>query len=383
MRRILFEPAHDEFRSLVRDFIEREVTPHYDEWLNEGAVPRDLYRALGDIGVMGLAVPEEYGGAGTDDYRFNVVVHEEAARANVSLGTLRTHLDIVLPYMLEYANEEQRARWFPGLASGELFLAIAMTEPGTGSDLAGIKTTARRDGDCYLLNGSKTFITGGELADLVVVVARTGEPAEGNRRSGLSLIVVEAGTPGFVKGRRLNKLGLRAQDTVELYFDDARVPVENLLAVEGQAFNYLGRNLAQERLAIAVGAVAQCRSAVDMTIDYVKNRKLFSTTVAAMQNTKFEVAAMDAEIEAAQAVVDRGVAEIVSGKLSSADAARIKLVCTEIQARVVDRCLQLHGGYGYILEYPIARLYADARVNRILGGTSEVMKTIISKSLGL
>jgi acyl-CoA dehydrogenase len=383
MRRVLFEQEHDEFRSLVREFIEREVVPHYQQWLDDGAVPRDLYRRLGDIGVMGLPIPEQYGGAGIDDYRYNVVVHEEAARANVSLGTLRTHLDIVLPYLLAYANDDQRAQWFPGLATGDLFLAIAMTEPGTGSDLAGMKTTARRDGDTYVLNGSKTFITGGELADLVVVVARTGDSAAGNRREGLSLLVVEADTPGFVKGRRLNKLGLRAQDTVELYFDDARVPAANLLAQEGQAFSYLGCNLAQERLAIAVGAVAQCRSAVELTIDYVKNRRLFGTTVASMQNTKFELAAMDTEIEAAQAMVDRGIAEIVAGELSGADAAKIKLFCTETQGRVVDRCLQLHGGYGYILEYPIARLYADARVNRILGGTSEVMKTIVSKSIGL
>jgi acyl-CoA dehydrogenase len=383
MHRRLFNEGHDEFRSLVRDFIAREVVPDHDQWLDDGAVPRDLYRRLGDIGVMGLSIPEEFGGGGVDDYRFNVVVHEEAARANVSLGTLRTHLDIVLPYLLTYANDEQRTRWFPGLATGDLFLAIAMTEPGTGSDLAGMKTTARCDGDTFVLNGSKTFITGGELADLVVVVARTSEADDGNRRSGLSLIVVEANTPGFQKGRRLNKLGLRSQDTVELYFDDAQVPAANLLAQEGQAFSYLGRNLAQERLAIAVGAVAQCKSAVEHTIDYVKNRKLFGTTVASMQNTKFELAAMETEIEAAQAMVDRGITEIIAGELSSADAAKIKLFCTEMQGRVVDRCLQLHGGYGYILEYPIARMYADARVNRILGGTSEVMKTIVSKSLGL
>jgi acyl-CoA dehydrogenase len=383
MRRNLFDQEHDDFRSLISDFIAREVVPHYDQWLEDGVVPRDLYRQLGQLGVMGVSVPEAYGGAGIHDYRYNVVVHEEAAQANVSLGTLRTHLDIVLPYMLEYANEEQRERWFPGLATGDLFLAIAMTEPGTGSDLAGMRTTAKRDGDSYVLNGGKTFITGGELADLVVVVARTADPAGDNRREGLSLLVVEAGTRGFEKGRRLNKLGLKAQDTVELHFDDARVPVANLLAEEGKAFSYLGRNLAQERLAIAVGAVAQCRSAIAMTIDYVKNRKLFGTTVASMQNTKFELAAMDAEVEAAQAMVDRGITEIVAGHLSGADAARIKLVCTETQGRVVDRCLQLHGGYGYILEYPIARLYADARVNRILGGTSEVLKTIISKSLAL
>jgi len=383
MRRELFDQQHEEFRILVRDFIAREVIPHHGEWLVDGAVPRDLYRRLGDIGVMGLSIPEEYGGAGLDDYRYNVVLHEESARANVTLGTLRTHLDIVLPYMLKYADEEQRARWFPGLATGELYLAIAMTEPGGGSDLAGMKTAARLDGDEYVINGSKTFITGGELADLVVVVARTDDPIDGDRRSGLSLLVIETGTPGFVKGRRLDKLGLKVQDTVELYFDDARVPAANLLAERGKAFTYLGHNLAQERLAIAVGAVAQSRSALEMTIDYVKNRKLFGTTVASMQNTKFEIGAMDAEIVAAQAMVDLGISRLIASDLSGADAARIKLFCTEMQGRVVDRCLQLHGGYGYILEYPIARLYADARVNRILGGTSEVMKSIVSKSLGL
>ena len=383
MRRELFDQQHEEFRILVRDFIAREVIPHHGEWLADGAVPRDLYRRLGDIGVMGLSIPEEYGGAGLDDYRYNVVLHEESARANVTLGTLRTHLDIVLPYMLKYADEEQRARWFPGLATGELYLAIAMTEPGGGSDLAGMKTAARLDGDEYVINGSKTFITGGELADLVVVVARTDDPIDGDRRSGLSLLVIETGTPGFVKGRRLDKLGLKVQDTVELYFDDARVPAANLLAEQGKAFKYLGHNLAQERLAIAVGAVAQSRSALEMTIDYVKNRKLFGTTVASMQNTKFEIGAMDAEIVAAQAMVDLGISRLIASDLSGADAARIKLFCTEMQGRVVDRCLQLHGGYGYILEYPIARLYADARVNRILGGTSEVMKSIVSKSLGL
>ncbi|EHB59166.1 Long-chain-acyl-CoA dehydrogenase [Mycolicibacterium rhodesiae JS60] len=383
MRRLLFEQDHDDFRTLVRDFITREVVPFHDQWNDDGVVPRQLYRRLGDIGVMGVSIPEEYGGAGLNDYRYNVVVHEEAARANVTLGTLRTHLDIVMPYLLAYANHEQRQRWFPGLASGDLFLAIAMTEPGTGSDLAGVKTTAVRDGDHYIINGAKTFITGGELADLVVVLARTAEPLNGDRRTGLSLIAVEAETAGFTKGRRLNKLGLKVQDTVELSFDNARVPVANRLAEEGEAFKYLGHNLAQERLAIAVGAVAQCRAAMALTVDYVKSRNIFGTTVAAMQNTKFELASMDTEIEAAQAMVDRGIHEIVEGELSGPDAARIKLFCTEVQARVVDRCLQLHGGYGYIMEYPIARLYADARVNRILGGTSEVLRSIVSKTLGL
>ncbi|MCX2934432.1 acyl-CoA dehydrogenase family protein [Mycobacterium sp. CVI_P3] len=383
MQRTLFEQEHEDFRQVVRDFIAKQVVPHYDEWTTAGIVPRDLYLQLGAIGAMGFGFPATYGGGGVDDYRYNVVLQEESARANVTLGTLRTHLDVVVPYMLKYANDEQRDQWFPGLASGELLLAIAMTEPGTGSDLAGVKTTAKRDGDDYILNGAKTFITGGEHADLVIVLARTSEPVDGNRRTGLSLIIVESGTPGFTKGRRLPKIGIKVQDTVELSFEDVRVPADNVLGEVDHGFSYLGHNLAQERLAIAVGSVAQSRAAMEMTIDYVKNRNVFGTTVAAMQNTKFEIAAVAAEIEAAQAMCDLGIRQLIEGQLSGADAAKVKLFCTEMQARTVDRCLQLHGGYGYILEYPIARLYSDARVSRIYGGTSEVMKSIISKSLGL
>lgn len=383
MQRTLFEQEHEDFRQVVRDFIAKQVVPYYDEWVAEGIVPRDLYRQLGAIGAMGFCFPEQYGGGAVDDYRYNVVLQEESARATVTLGTMRTHLDVIVPYMLKYANAEQRDRWFPGLVTGELFLAIGLTEPGTGSDLAGVKTTAKREGDDYIINGAKTFITGGEHADLVIVLARTSEPVDGNRRTGLSLLVVEDGTPGFTKGRRLPKIGMKVQDTVELSFEDVRVPAANLLGEVDQGFSYLGHNLAQERLAIAVGSVAQSRVAMEMTIDYVKNRSVFGTTVAAMQNTKFEIAAVAAEIEAAQAMSDLGVRELVDGHLGGADAAKIKLFCTEMQSRVMDRCLQLHGGYGYILEYPIARLYSDARVSRIYGGTSEVMKSIISKSLGL
>ena len=382
MRRTLFDQDHEDFRLLVRDFLEREVLPIYDEWRKAKLVPRELYTKLGRIGVLGTAIPEEYGGGGRDDYRFNVVVQEECARAGVTLGSLRTHLDIVLPYFIGLANDEQRARWFPGLASGELFTAIAMTEPGTGSDLAGISTTAVRDGDHYVVNGAKTFITGGYHADLVIVVARTATNPE-NRRDGLTLLVVEKGMPGFTVGRILDKLGLPTQDTVELSFSDVRVPVANRLGEEGAAFSYLGRNLAQERLAIAVGAVAQARAAIDHTIAYVRQRSVFGKPLSSFQNTKFELAALATELEAAQALLDKAISEHVAGRLSAVDAAVTKLFCTEMQGRVVDRCLQLHGGYGYILEYPIARLYADARVTRIYGGTSEVMKTIISKSLGL
>ena len=382
MRRTLFEETHEDFRLLVRDFLAREVVPSYEDWRRAGLVPRDLFTALGKLGIIGTSIPEEYGGGGQDDYRYNAVVQEECARACVTLGGLRTHLDIVVPYFTGLADAEQRARWLPGLASGELYTAIAMSEPATGSDLAGVTTRAVRDGDHFVLNGAKTFITGGHHADLVIVAARTGVDPD-NRRAGLSLLVVEKGMPGFTVGRRLEKIGLAVQDTVELSFTDVRVPTANLLGEEGAAFSLLGRNLAQERLAIAVGAVAQARTAIDLTVAYVRDRTVFGKPLAQFQNTKFELAALDAELTAAQALLDAAITALVAGELDPADAARTKLVCTETQGRVVDRCLQLHGGYGYILESPIARLYADARVTRIYGGTSEVMKLIISKSLGL
>ena len=382
MRRDVFTTDHQAFREVVRDFLAKEIVPHFADWEKLGHVPREVFSALGSLGLVGTAIPEEYGGGGEADYRYNVVLQEEAARALVSLGTLRTQLDVILPYFLTLADREQRARWFPGLAAGHLLTAIGMTEPGTGSDLAGVRTTAVRDGDSYVLNGAKTFITGGQLADLVIVLARTSTDPE-NRRAGLTLLVVEDGMPGFTRGRTLDKIGLKVQDTAELAFADVRVPVANRLGEEGAAFGYLGHNLAQERLAIAVGSVAQAQAALDATIAYVKDRTAFGTPVASFQNTKFELAAVAAEIEAGQAMLDRAVLEHVRGELSGADAAKVKLFCTEMQARAVDRCLQLFGGYGYILEYPIARLYADARVARIYGGTSEVLKTIISKSLGL
>jgi len=382
VRRDVFTDDHEAFRELVGDFVTKEVVPHFSSWEEAGRVPREVFARLGDLGALGTAIPEEYGGGGQADYRYNVVLQEEAARRLVNLGTLRTQLDIILPHSLEYANEEQRRRWLPGLGAGTLLTAIAMTEPDTGSDLAGMRTSAVRDGDTYVLNGAKTFITGGIHADLVIVVARTAtDPA--NRRAGLTLLVVEDGMPGFSRGKKLQKLGQRAQDTAELHFSDVRVPVANRLGDEGAAFGYLGHNLPQERLTIAIGSVAQSSAALQATIDYVKQRKAFGTPVASFQNTKFELAAVSTEIEAGQAMVDRAILEHVRGDLSSADAARVKLFCTEMQSRVMDRCLQLFGGYGYILEYPIARMYADARVTRIYGGTSEVLKTIISKSLGL
>ncbi|MGW6421565.1 acyl-CoA dehydrogenase family protein [Nocardia sp. NPDC055053] len=382
MRRELFTPDHEAFRELVRGFVEKRIAPNYADWERAGRMPREIFTEMGELGLLGIALPEKYGGAGLRDYRYNVVLQEEAARALVTLGTVRTQLDVILPYFLEYADAAQRQRWFPGLADGSLLTAIAMTEPGTGSDLAGMRTGAVRDGDHYILNGAKTFITGGLLADLVIVVARTATDPD-NRRAGLTLLVVEDGMLGFERGRELEKMGCKVQDTMELSFTDVRVPVANRLGEEGAAFGYLGHNLPQERLTVAVGSVAQARAAIGATVEYTRERRAFGTPVASFQNTKFELAALSTEVEAAQTMIDRAVTDLVDGVLSGADAARVKLFCTEVQARTVDRCLQLFGGYGYMTEYPIARLYTDARVARIYAGTSEVMKMIVARDLGL
>ncbi|GAB3236426.1 acyl-CoA dehydrogenase family protein [Mycolicibacterium hippocampi] len=386
MRRDLFTEDHEAFRELARDFVDKEIVPHYPEWEKGGRMPREVFEQMGSLGMLGMAIPEEYGGAGTPDYRYNVVLQEEAARALVTLSTVRTQLEVILPYFLHYANAEQQRRWFPGLAAGTLLTAIAMTEPGTGSDLAGMRTTAVRDGSGddadWIVNGAKTFITGGMQADLVIVVARTSTDPD-NRRKGLTLLVIEDGMAGFTRGRELEKMGCKVQDTAELSFVDVRVPATNVLGEVDEAFGYLGHNLSQERLTVAVGSVAQARSAIAAAIDYTKDRKAFGTPVASFQNTKFELAACSTDVEAGQAMLDRAIALHVEGELSGADAARVKLFCTEMQQRVVDRCLQLFGGYGYMMEYPIARLYTDARVARIYAGTSEVMKVMIAKSLGL
>jgi acyl-CoA dehydrogenase len=382
MQRRIFTDDHELFRKTIMEFIEREVQPHYADWEAAGEVPRSLYNQLGDIGVIGINVPTEFDGGGNQDYAFNVVIQEAASACGVTLGTLRTHLGVVVPYFLAYASTEQQARWFPGLASGRLFTAIALTEPDTGSDLAGVTTSAVRDGDEYVLNGAKTFITGGLLADLVIVLARTSTSPD-NRRHGLTLLVVESGMPGFTRGRKIEKIGLKVQDTVELFFEDVRVPVGNRLGDEDEAFSYLSHNLAQERLTIAVLGVAECQAALQDTVEYVRERRIFGKPVGDFQNTKFELAALSALTEAAQAMCDRAVEEFNRGTLSAVDAAKVKLFCTETQGQVMDRCLQLHGGYGYTFDSPIARHYVDARVTRIYGGTSEVMKTIISKDLGL
>ena len=383
MRRTIFTEDHESFRRTFRQFLESEVVPHYDEWLAAGQVPRSLYTKLGELGLFGIEVPEEYGGAGIESFKYAAIEFEEVHRAGVILGGSGVHVGLCLPYILNLATAEQKQRWLPPFVTGEQMWAIAMTEPGAGSDLAGMTTTARRDGDDYVLNGAKTFITGGVLADRVIVCARTAKPTENDRRFGISLLVVDTTSPGYAVGRKLDKLGLKTSDTAELSFQDVRVPAENLLGEENMGFSYLGQNLPQERLAIAYGAYAQAAAAVQFAQAYVRDRKVFGQPVAAFQNTKFELAACKAEVDAAQAVADRALEAHDLGELTAAEAASAKLFCTEVASRVIDRCLQLHGGYGFINEYPIARLYADNRVNRIYGGTSEVMKMIIAKDMGL
>jgi acyl-CoA dehydrogenase len=385
VRRTVFNEDHEAFRETIRAFIEAEVVPVHDEWYAAGIVPRDFYHKLGELGVFGIEVPEEYGGAGQESFKFQAVIAEESARAGVSFGGSGVHVALCLPYLKAYAGEEQKKRWVPGVASGEIMFAIAMTEPGTGSDLAGMKTTAKlsEDGTHYVLNGAKTFITGGVHADRVIVCARTAPPAPEDRRFGISLLVVDTRSEGYAVGRKLDKLGLKTSDTAELSFTDVKVPVEDLLGEANRGFSYLGQNLPRERLGIAVGAYAQAKAAVRFAQRYVTERTVFGQPVATFQNTKFELAACKAEVDAAEAVVDRALEAYDANQLSAAEAASAKLFCTEVAHRVIDRCLQLHGGYGYMNEYPIARLYADNRVNRIYGGTSEVMKMIIAKDMGL
>ncbi|MFF0699985.1 acyl-CoA dehydrogenase family protein [Streptomyces tendae] len=385
MKRTVFNEEHEAFRAMIRDFVTREVVPHFADWEEAGLPPRELYRKLGALGVMGFGIPEEYGGPGDPGYKYQAVFHEECAYAGVMLGHHSLSTGIVLPYLLDLADDEQRKRWLPGVATGDIMLCIAMTEPGTGSDLAGIRTTATlsADGTHYVLNGSKTFITGALNSELCVVVARTSPATEDDRRAGLSLLVVPTDSQGFAFGRKLQKIGLRSSDTNELSFADVRVPAENLLGEEGQGFEYLGRNLVRERLAIGAEAIARARAAITFARDYVRERQVFGTPVAHFQNTKFVLAECDTEVVAAEALCDRALDLEEAGELSAADAARVKLFGTEVAGRVIDKCLQLHGGYGYILEYPIARMYADTRVNRIYGGTSEVMRSIIAKDLEL
>lgn len=380
--RFIFDEEHDAFRESFRSFVDNEIGPNVEQWERDGIVPRELFIEAGKYGFLGMAAPEEFGGGGIDDFRFNQVISEELAASGVgaSGNGITLQNDVVLPYFLEYCTDDQARRWLPGIVSGELITAIAMTEPGTGSDLAGMTTTAVRDGDEYVVNGSKTFITNGINADLIVTAVMT-DPA--SKRSGMSLIVIERGMDGFERGRNLDKIGQHAQDTAELFFNDVRVPVHNLLGEEGSGFRYLASNLAQERMSIATYGVAAARAALGWTVDYVQERTAFGTTIGSFQNTKFTLAEVKTEVDVAQAFIDQCVTQLVKRELPAEIAAEAKLHATELQNRVIDRCLQLFGGYGYMLEYPIARAYADARISTIYGGTSEVMKTIIAKSLGL
>ncbi|WP_017933663.1 acyl-CoA dehydrogenase family protein [Nocardioides sp. Iso805N] len=385
MRRTVFNDDHETFRKTLRAFIEAEVVPHYQEWFDAGLVPREFYAKLADLGLFGIEVPEEYGGAGISSFKYAAIQTEETARAGVGFGGSGVHVALCLPYLLKLGTPEQLEAWMPGFVSGETMFAIAMTEPGTGSDLAGMRTTARLsdDGSHYVLNGAKTFITGGVHADRVIVCARTSAPLETDRRFGISLLVVDTSSEGYTVGRKLDKLGLRTSDTAELAFNDVVVPAENLLGEQDKGFSYLGQNLPQERLSIAYGAYAQAQAAVWFAQKYTQERQVFGQAVASFQNTKFELAACQAKVDAMQAVADRALEALDADELTPAEAASAKLFCTEAAADVIDRCLQLHGGYGYMNEYPIARLYADSRVNRIYGGTSEVMKMIIAKQMGL
>ncbi|MGW0148567.1 acyl-CoA dehydrogenase family protein [Streptomyces sp. NPDC003333] len=373
----VYGPDHEAFRETVRTFLAKEVVPHHDRWEKDGVVDREVWRSAGRQGLLGLAVDEEYGGGGTGDFRYSAVLIEEFARAGASGLALSLHNDIVGPYLTRLANDEQKRRWLPGFCDGTLITAIAMTEPGAGSDLQGIRTTATDQGDHYVLNGTKTFISNGILADLVIVVART--TPEGGAH-GLSLLVVERGMEGFERGRNLDKIGQKAQDTAELFFQDVRVPKENLLGEENGAFASLMGNLAQERLAIAVGALAAAEDLLDITTRYVKEREAFGGPLARLQHIRFEIAEMATENAVTRAFLDRCVAEHSAGELDAVRASMAKWWATELNKRVVDRCLQLHGGYGYMSEYRVARAFLDSRIQTIYGGTTEIMKEIIGRS---
>ncbi|MFF8837192.1 acyl-CoA dehydrogenase family protein [Streptomyces sp. NPDC015130] len=378
MKRQLYTADHEAFRATVRTFLEKEVLPHYEQWEKDGIVSREVWLAAGRQGLLGLAVDEEYGGGGNPDFRYGAVLAEEFTRAGAPGLAIGLHNDIIGPYLTSLATDEQKRRWLPGFCSGETVTAIAMTEPGAGSDLQGIRTTAEDHGDHWILNGSKTFISNGILADLVIVVART--TPEGGAH-GLSLLVVERGAEGFERGRNLDKIGQKSQDTAELFFHDVRVPKENLLGELNGAFLHLMTNLAQERLAIAVAGIAGAEHLLEITSRYVKEREAFGRPIAKLQHVRFEIAEMATECAVTRTFVDRCVEEHASGSLDAVHASMAKWWATELQKRVADRCLQLHGGYGYMSEFPVARAYTDGRIQTIYGGTTEIMKEIIGRSL--
>ncbi len=380
MQRTIFEADHDAFRDTVRTFCEKEVAPYHEEWEKKSIVPREVWTKAGELGLLGFMMPEEYGGGGMDDFRFNAILQEELTRVGGSGVGFAIQTDLVSGYLLKYCNDEQKARWFPKFCSGEMITAIAMTEPGTGSDLQGIQTSAVKDGDEYVINGSKTFITNGINADFVIVVCKT-DPEAG--AMGFSLIAVERGAEGFERGRNLDKIGMKAQDTAELFFDNVRVPTANLLGEAGHGFIYLMENLPQERMTISVVAAAACRQMIDMTVEYVKERKAFGKPIGSFQNTRFTLAELQTEQQIAQVFVDRSITELNAGTLTVAEAAMGKWWTTELQKKTADTCLQLFGGYGYMSEYPISKAYLDTRIQTIYGGTTEIMKEIIGRDMGL
>jgi alkylation response protein AidB-like acyl-CoA dehydrogenase len=381
MRHSLYETEHDEFRDMVRAWAEKNVAPFHAEWEKAGIVPRELWLAGGAQGLLGFDIDEQYGGGGVRDFRYNAVLDEEMTRIGASGVGFGLHNDVVAPNLRDLATDEQKSRWLPKFCSGELITAIAMTEPGAGSDLQGIATTARKDGDGWVLNGAKTFITNGINADLVIVVARTDPDASASK--GISLLVVERDMPGFSRGRNLEKVGLKAQDTAELFFDDVRIPAENVLGTENRGFYHLMENLPQERLSIAVGAVASAERVLELTREYVTGRTAFGKPVGSFQNTRFVLAELHTETVIARTFVDECVRQLGTGELTAVDAAMAKWWTTELQNKVADRCLQLHGGYGYMDEYPVSKAWRDSRVQSIYGGTNEIMKEIVGRSLGL
>jgi alkylation response protein AidB-like acyl-CoA dehydrogenase len=380
VRRTIFEPEHEEFRDLVKTFIAKDCLPYIEEWEANGIVDRGAWRKAGAIGLLGVQVPEEYGGAGIDDPRFNIVINEELAGSGVGGLALQLHNELILPYLLNLANEEQKKRWLPGFCTGELITAIAMSEPGAGSDLRAMRTTAERDGDHYVINGAKTFISNGHISDLVLLCCKV-KGAAGS--SGISIIVVERDTPGFERGRILDKVGGKAQDTSELFFNDARVPVANLLGKEGEGLHYLMRNLAHERLSIAISSTAGAFRALELTKDYVRSRKAFGQAIGGFQNTRFVLAELTAKAWMAQAYIDACIVALMAGELTGEEAAAAKLCATDLEFACVDAGVQFHGGYGWMNEYPIARMFRDTRITRIFGGSNEIMKEIIGRSLKL
>lgn len=379
MNRKIFDEEHEMFRDSVRSFLQNEIRPHSDKWHEQGIVDREAFLKAGEQGLLLMWADEQYGGAGVRDFRYEQVLMEENARHGDAGFFATLHSRLVGPYIGELGTEEQKARWLPKCISGESILAVGITEPGAGSDVAGLRTRAEDKGDHWLLNGSKTYISNGILADLVVVVART----DPNTRHGLSLFVVERGMEGFERGRNLNKMGLKSQDTAELFFNNVKLPKENLLGELNRGFYQLMHFLAEERLIGAVSYLAASNAAFDITMDYIKERKAFGQTIADFQNTRFKMADMRMEIDVAQAFVDQCVLEHNDGELSADDAAKAKLYTSELEGRVVDACVQLHGGAGYMDEYPICRMYVNARVSRIYAGSSEVMREIIARSIGL